>query len=314
MARLNITQLPLPPRPYRVDLAANPSNGGGTFETYTQAGDENKCRARLLEQAARMATDKSNRLKALRLAHELRRSSVEEVPPESPVCSIYLRDQRIRIPGALWQLADQVGSHATENDLGRFAPHVRSVSVFRADWEMTLVALKRRTPASFLERLRVDLYDCSAGDMGGGAVFALHGEYNPAAGIVRVHAHGIIYGEVATAIDGLRGLPGYRPIRHGTDDNFKMTPAIRLSRSPLTNPPHPYTYCVQPFWPCRWEGEIDGKLRRQSFKSRIPEPAHSQILLWLDRWHLKDLILVMGLQVTDDGLHLTKPLYRMNSD
>jgi len=49
-----------------------------------------------------------------------------------------------------------------------------------------------------------------------------------------------------------------------------------------------------------------GKRIRARRKQRIGEPHHSQALLWLNRWEIADLSLMVGLRVTKTGLRQTK--------
>jgi len=76
-----------------------------------------------------------------------------------------------------------------------------------------------------------------------------------------------------------------------------------MTRAPLTNMPAPATYVMQSYWPSRaYFLDADGKERRVRRKRAIPEPYHSKLLLWMDRWEPKDLALLIGLRVTREGL------------
>jgi hypothetical protein len=109
-------------------------------------------------------------------------------------------------------------------------------------------------------------------------------------------------------VDSLRTLPNYRSTR--TLPNGEWSPVFRrvwIRRKPLFNLPDPLAYLVQSFWPSRPVYiSDDGKRRRVREKRRIPEPYHSQVLLWLDQWRLVDLTLMIGLRVTKSGLIRTK--------
>lgn len=96
--------------------------------------------------------------------------------------------------------------------------------------------------------------------------------------------------------------------------SYRVTPAIRMSRNSLQNEPDCYTYILQSFWPERWEGLIDGKFCRRNKKLRIDEPEHTQILLWLDRWRLTELILMVGMKATRNGFVITDRQYTIESE
>ena len=78
-----------------------------------------------------------------------------------------------------------------------------------------------------------------------------------------------------------------------------------MSKKPLFNLPEPLTYVVQSSYPHRPTFvDKDGELRRGTRKRRIPEPYHTQWLLWMDRWSIDDMLLLSGLRVTRSGFQV----------
>ena len=80
---------------------------------------------------------------------------------------------------------------------------------------------------------------------------------------------------------------------------------VRRSRQPLTDLPRPFAYLWQGWWPAHRRGDgsgVEGSNQRHRRKRQIPEPFHSQSLLWLDRERIDDTTLLMGLYVGKQGL------------
>jgi hypothetical protein len=212
-----------------------------------------------------------------------------------------MRQHCIKIAGSLWKLHDEV----IEASSAGARPMFRTASIMRSDWEMPVRELLDTSPSRFLERLRVDLHRCGATGAEGALIAGLHGEWAPHDELMRIHVHSVVIGDMAAAINRLRDLPGYAPIIRKYGDSERRTSCIRMSKEPLNNLPDPFTYVVQRFWPSRWEGFIDGVFRRQR-KSRIQGHVHTQVLLWLDKWPLQHLTLMMGMRATKEGLVMTK--------
>lgn len=300
MPRRNITGLPVPDPDYTPELRIRRPDGRIETEDAAKSEAEDATRTRFLRFTAERATKRENRRAALRLAHKLDYAARGEEPPESCASSGYMRQQCINVAGNFWKLHDEVTNGAS----AAIPPMFRTVSIMRSDWEMPISQLLATNPTTFLERLRVDLYDCGAADTQGALIVGLHGEYAPHDALMRTHGHAIAIGDMAEVINRLRDLPGYAPIVRKYGDKSRCTPTIRMSIKPLVNLPDPFTYIAQRFWPSRWEGFINGVFRRQR-KARIKGNTHSKLLLWLDQWPLQDLTLMMGMRATKNGFVLT---------
>jgi hypothetical protein len=311
MPRINITDLPWPLPRFTPDFRYQHRDGKIHQETAAKAEAEDAERARLTMIAAARAKNPVNAEAARRLARKLDYASRRDDPPESCAASGYMRDQCIKIAGAMWKLAEEVGGLASTSGMGKGQPLIRMASIMRRDWELSMDDFRRKDPAWFVQRLRADLYRCGAATSGGAIIGGLHGEYAPHHDTMRVHGHFIVFGEMARVVHRLRKLSGYAPIvRHW--DKPRSTPGIWMTKKPLHSLPAPFTYVIQRFWPSRWEGLIDGKFERGR-KVRLPWREHVQLLLWLDRWHLKGLVLMVGMRATPRGLELTRPLYTKES-
>lgn len=187
---------------------------------------------------------------------------------------------------------------------------VRFFTIIPRTWEFAPHELEDVEPAKLMAALIAALYGQGAGDANGWAIAFLHGEWDPIAQVFRLHVHGLAYGEMVEVIDRLRTLPNYQTRKHLEDGT--LSPVYRrvvITRKKLTDLPRPITYVLQSFWPARAIViSDDGTRRRARRKGRIAEPYHTHVLLWLDRWKIAALTLMVGLRVTKDGLIQTKPV------
>ncbi|QGP79581.1 hypothetical protein [Sphingobium sp. CAP-1] len=292
MAGKGIFDAPHPISQYRIDSEQ------AQYETEHYADKEDRKRAKAVRRTARKARKSANENAADRLGHLLEYAVRGEGPPNSLASYGHVQEARGRIIPDIWRLHDK---YVAEHGPGS----VRTATVARQSWEISPSELSGFPPSRVLNRLRADLYRCGAAQASGAAIVGIHGEYEPRTGILRIHVHMILFGDMVEPVRRLRDLAGYRPLVRSHYDVEKRTPAIRISDKPLTNLPAPLSYILQPFWPSRWEGVIDGKWKRQGQKARIQGSAHTRVLLWLDRWELKDIVLLMGIRMGKYGLVLT---------
>jgi hypothetical protein len=110
----------------------------------------------------------------------------------------------------------------------------------------------------------------------------------------------LVAGELIDRCIGLRKMRKYRSLRNG------RSPAVGRGATPVQfcneaprNLWKQAAYRMQPFWP------VAGKIRR----NRIPEPRHSQWVVWMDRYQPSDLCLMIGLRVERGKLIRTGNLY-----
>ena len=149
--------------------------------------------------------------------------------------------------------------------------------------------------------LRSDLNRCGAKDADGFLFAALHGEFEPTEEVYRLHWHLLISGGMIEVVDRLRDRPKYRS-RNG--DGEAVRQRVRIGRKSLEQLPRPLTYLLQSWWPSRWIGHVgDGEVKRQRQRTRIPEPHHSENLVWLDQQRIDDLVLLRRLRVTNAGFN-----------
>jgi hypothetical protein len=274
MPRQNITHLALPDRQYRVDL--DPTSD---FETLAAARNEDHLRAKMLLKYADSPISPSKRRRAIQLAEALK----SECAHQTMASADYLRTFRIRAVGHLSRIC------ATES----VAPS--TVTIWGRGMEVHKRDLPKVDPRARGKAFRADLNRAGAKGAEGYIAAFLDAEYNPGTEVYKFHFHCQADGELKAVFDRLRKTRKYgRP------------KDIRISRKPLTNLPKPLTYLIKPFWGSRWEGCVDGEKRRQAYRSRIKEPEHSELMLWLDRWSPNDASVLVGLEVINGQLVKTK--------
>jgi hypothetical protein len=231
---------------------------------------------------------------ALKLARRLLYSGR---PPESAASAAFLRKKRIQIGSHLWRLA-------LDNAYGRVA----TATLFPRGKSMKPEQLRKFSPQQFLRQLRSSLDRLGAANAGGYLIATVHGEYEPEKGLFYPHFHLLAAGGMIDVVGKLRSTKTYRSDRRafheGSDDCFQR---VRVSQGELTNLPSPLTYLYQSFWPSRWTGTLpDGHRVRRRDKGRMPEPYHTLVLLWLDKWRLRHLTLLMNIEVRASGLFVKK--------
>lgn len=290
MGRLGVSDLPYPSKPYRIDRLKGGLGGGPIFETRTNARNEDFHRARSLTKVAARYSS-SDLTATLDLARRL--ASGQSCDRRTLASSRYMRRFRLRLIGALWPLVAD----------GPWTPgEVSSFTAIPRGWSFTPGTLETADPRKLLARLRSQLNRAGAKDADGFLIAHLHGEFEPQSRIYQLHVHGIAAGGMIAAIDRLRTTPSY------TSDGL-VRGRMHISRKPLKDIPYPLGYPFKSYWPCRRIGRVgrEGLIKRQRGHHRIPEPYHSQVLLWLDRWSVSDLTLLMNLRVGRDGFVASPP-------
>ena len=133
----------------------------------------------------------------------------------------------------------------------------------------------------------------------------------PTRGVFRVHVHGIATGEMIRFVDQLRKRDDLNPALDEDIGLEKNPPRLVLNgkRKPLNDLPSAISYQFKAYWPSRWIGPVkdSGKTKRRRLGGRIPEPFHTQLLLWFDRHQLSDITLLMNVRVGKQGFVATQP-------
>lgn len=163
-------------------------------------------------------------------------------------------------------------------------------------------------PNRLKDALAAALYAQGAAKASGWVILFLHGEHEPKGNCFRPHFHGYAYGEMVGVVRRLRELPNYKTCKFGKDGKINAVyRPVQVKQKRPRNFRRQIAYRLQSYWPAKAIIiSDDGLLKRARRKRRISEPYHSQVLLWLDRWKLADLTLMIGVRVTKTGLIQTK--------
>lgn len=161
---------------------------------------------------------------------------------------------------------------------------------------------------TMIEGVLADMYKAGLACVPGVLILFIHGEFDSRAKKWRLHGHGLVERSLVPMLDKLRELPKYKACRVLPGGNpSPVWTRVWIRRKPLVNIPDPLTYLLKSYWPSRpIYFSPDGKRSRMRKAGRIREPYHSQSLLWLNRWRLTDLTLMIGLRVGRSGLVRTK--------
>ncbi|MEQ8743965.1 hypothetical protein [Parasphingorhabdus sp.] len=288
----------LPPRGYDPAINTRRKDGKISFETDRAAANEDRLRDRKLkamERKLRKKLDKKIKKKLTALRRKLNADHVSETLASAR----YMRKLRRWVAGYLWKLTINSG-------FGR----VRFVTVVPRHWEIGADDLHLVDPRQLLSAFRSALNRCGANHARGWMFFYIHGEYEPAANVFHIHVHGLAAGEMIGIFDVLRNKPRFKSRRQRSKSaegkKAVSIQRVQVRRKRLTNLPDPITYVVQSFWPSRAQYMLNEKdPKRQTRKRRIPEPYHSQYLVWLNRWSFGDMVLTIGLRRTKSGFDIS---------
>ena len=286
MPRRSVEELPSAKSAYRRDVKA-------AIETAQAARAEDGLRARGLSRPSVQASGLIDADICAALSNQLLAASNGKVIPASLASATYLRKQRINLASSLWQFVDECPLPAA------------TFTLVSKDWQVPADQLDDVAPREPLNSIRSDLNRQGASSAEGAILMVHDGEFEPNRKIYSQHFHGITVGrEMIQCIDSLRGLAKYRPVDASAAVAGIKRP-VRISREPLQNLPQPLTYLLKSYWPCRW-APVDEEQPKERRKRRIPEPYHSQLLMWLDQWRLSDLTLMMGMYVGATGFALSQ--------
>jgi hypothetical protein len=279
MPRQRAEDLDAPAPEHNPALAPPHPVTGSCFERKIHAREEDRFRALLV--ASMAESDLIDSCRARSLARRLIRAAHGGPLPGSLASATNMRQLRINLTGALHDLHDRYP--------------LQTFTLIPHGWSIPAAELDSFDPIKRLAALRSLLNRAGAGDAQGFLIGFLHGELEPESQVYQLHLHGAVHGEMVDVLDNLR---------EGLNRSDEIMRRLRISRQRLCHLPHPLTYVLQSYWPCRRIGPVgeEGEINRNRQKQRIPEPFHTQYLLWLDRHRLGDLNLMIGLSVVGGRL------------
>jgi hypothetical protein len=282
MAGLSLGDLPMPPRCYRIDRIANTQ-----FETEEAAQEEDETRARLLRNYPGRST--SDQTARNRLAAAILGTDTDE--HTTLASAAVMRLHRIKIIGGLWPLC-----------LGQ---KTYSVTLIPRGFSVTPDELSRIDPVKANRRLRMTLARCGAKSGTSGWIYAyLEGEYNPETGMIQLHWHLILtHQDMYAVIERLRAHSAFKRTVGACNNPDDIDVRVMVKPISQRTLPQAISYATKGAWYSKWRAEDEAGTRRsQTGKCRIPEPVHSKVLQWLDRWRVGDMAMLLNLHVTKSGI------------
>lgn len=290
MARPGISKLGLPPRIYLPDICTPRVNGKPSFETPDESDREDLKRAQLLRESAFEHPEHVDPQAAVKLARRLEEGAGVGEIANTPASSVWMREQRRRIVGWLWFLSDD------QPNLPVAIAHILPTS-----WIIPAADLMLADPKKLLERLRKDLNLCGAKDADGFLAAGLHGEFDPEHETFHLHVHADVLGGMIEVVREYREIERKR-LSVTLEDGMKRPP-VRIHRH-LDHLPDPISYCFQSHWTMKKYHDLTTGEWERGKRRRIPEPWHSIFLLWMEKWKLEDLTLMMKLSVRQGKLYV----------
>lgn len=261
------------------------------FETLAQALSEDDVRAERLGNM-RLGTP-AERVAARRLKRELecRRSTPDTLASK----------QRMRL--------NRLGLYRVTKPLCRRVPRdrMRFVTLMGVQHQLTSDRLKFLNPKSLGRRFRMMLRRCGVNrDVDGWAIFYLDLEYNPITDMLQLHWHGLAVGDVINACRALKETSSYKSVQWAGDSPDGVAKRVVLKTVSSPQGPRLISYVFKGTAYARARGQIGTDTERrlsQARRTRIPEPHHSRVLLWLDRWRLGDMTVLINLRIGKEGLY-----------
>ncbi|GJE53797.1 hypothetical protein [Methylobacterium thuringiense] len=287
-----------PPVPMATVTSAAHATTPAGFETEKMAAAEDRLRARqmrrvlnrpgltgwlnfkdrlwlIAQRPRQVSAPVLDRAAIARLARRLESGVAGGIPSATLASSLWMRTIRLGVGEAL---------------LDAFAPlsdaELCTVTVIYRGWSYTPAELEGVTAARIKGQFRQHLF--RAGVLGvPGPLFAfMHGEFEPSTGRYQIHFHIVTTAAKAAALKaGLtsKTIKGYTATATG---------ASPVWCSPVRDRVRQLSYLVKAYWPSRPVVIIDGKPKRRRDPCRIPEPFHTQVLLWFDRQRFSDMVVM----------------------
>lgn len=164
--------------------------------------------------------------------------------------------------------------------------NLRTFTLMNDRWVFTPEEFNHITATRIKRRLRTHLVRIGITADAGFLLAFIHGEFDPVSRLYTLHFHGITTAEIADLLQSLVGKWGYVPTRTG---------ASPLRRDRINDPGRQLSYLLKSYWPSKGVREmLNGSRKRDRKGRRIPEPYHTQYLLWMDRHRLSDLTVMIG--------------------
>lgn len=237
------------------------------FETRSFSRNEDQTRLDLLISCPQYRPRTKDLQRLLRLG------LISPEPQPTLASSLHMRELRADIIGALLDAVDNI----PDDDLN-------VVTVINRHWLFSPAALDKTSAATIKREFRTHLERSGILARKGLLVGFLHGEFEPISRTYQLHWHLLTTRKKAQAIrPELRGHWGYMQTSTG---------AAPIVAQPVNDRRKQLSYLFKAFWPQKPVIEINGRKKRKREGERIDPPYHSQVLDWLNRQKLADVMII----------------------
>jgi len=211
----------------------------------------------------------------------------------SPASSLDMRYFRERILGQLYRFLRRIGASVVFYDL------VPSTWVVKEGELHTVEAGK------LLQQLRSDLNRSGASAADGGFFSVLHGEYDPTHKIYCLHVHCVAWGGMVDVVERLRGRRKYRHNSNALRDGTGAVHPVLASQN-VDDVLYRLTYIMKSYWAKSPSyRNRKGQYRRRDGTQGLDRKQLIEVLLWLEKYEISDLCLMLKLRVGRSGLEPT---------
>lgn len=296
--RLSVDKLPKVPKRYRVQRQVLREGEWLGFESKTEAQSEHAERCRIISRLLQARDPVAHSWSSGQIKRLIRR--IEQA--ESLASSVYMRKRRRRVAGHLVRLMEKDGGPIT------------AFTLLPDSWVFAAGSLGAVDPTQLLSALRQALRRKGAPQASGWFFGFIDGEYDPNSGTFRLHVHGLASGELVDVVRQLKKARNLQPVGRTRSKTAVAKPV--LLQSIVRTPAKVATYVVKGFWGERPAFEsCEGKLKRPRGRRRISSiQQFAEHLMWLDRWRLSDLTLLMGMSVGRRGFRVRRKCTLMMGD
>ncbi|TXN21409.1 hypothetical protein [Methylobacterium sp. WL19] len=164
-----------------------------------------------------------------------------------------------------------------------------TATVINQRWTYTPANLDAVTAKQVKNRFRSDLNNLGLTKVPGPFIAILHGEFEPRSGQYVLHFHILTTWEKAEILKGLKARPGSQAFPGYCPTASGAAPVVCKA---VHNRERQFSYLLKSYWPSRTIRRINGVWKRDRRPRRICEPFASQVLVWLDRQRLRDLVIM----------------------
>lgn len=296
MIRIDPARIRAIPKHHRVDLMSAPNESGHRFESHADAVSEDERRfvsaVRRRDQligSERRACDDVCR--ALTTAVAARVKGDLAVRYGSLASALDYRHARIEEAGKILSLV--------EGDL----PDVRVATIVPNGEQFPGAELSNWDFDAFKARFRSQLNRLGIRDADGFVIAYFHCDYDASTGMMSPHWHLLVKGGARAIMKRLRNCAKYRSVRSGASPESPVKTPVRFHKGPPNDAVSAVTYLMKSYWPAITSGlNENGQHVRYKQRQRIPEPLHTNVLMWLHHRRFNDLRLLIGVRERTEGL------------